>query len=223
MRIETDRINSALNWKPIRERNDMYRILSVGGTDQLVDELLKDQVQMFHPLTAVVMGVAYGGDVESFAKILKGNGEVFGFDTFTGHPASLARSPTQIDALCMNPFYDLNGTSGISVEHQRSELDRQVLDNAHLIKGLINPHSCSRLGDIHLALLDLDIETSMRYGYWAVWPKMVKGGLLVAHDVVPEGHMPWNYKMFMDELISPNEWDVAIRSDPHGLIAWRKK
>lgn len=201
----------------------MLRLLSLGGTDELVDKLLEDQKKIFNPLTAVVMGVAWGGDVEVFARRLSGVGEVYGFDTFNGIPRFLCKNQMSLDAQCMIPFYEQNGTDGLKLETQQAELDRQGLRNAHLIPGLIHPHSCRYLSNIHFALLDLDIETSMRYAYWAVWPNMVPGSILVTHDVVPEGHMPWNYKLFFGELIWGNEWEVILRDDPHGLIAWRRK
>lgn len=201
----------------------MYRILACGNTHNLVDLWLQKELERVKPLTAVVMGTAYGGDVESFAKILGENGQVYGFDTFRGQPRFLARDQNALDAQCMVPFYEAQGLAGLSVDYQRSELERQGLRNAHLVKGLIHPHSCAMLDRIDYALLDLDFETSMRYAYWAVWPKLVPGGLLVTHDVVPEGHMPWNYRLFFGELISLLEWEVAYRNDDHGLVAWRRK
>ena len=134
-------------------------------------------------LIGVQMGIAYGGDVERLAKTWQGRGQVYAYDTFEGHPRQLAPDNNHFEATCMQSWYDVYGRDNLSLEYQQSELDRQGLTNAHLIKGLVNKDSCKELPYINYAFLDMDMLASTEAGYQAVKEKIVKGGYLLLHDV----------------------------------------
>ena len=135
----------------------------------------------------VVMGIAYGGEIESVAKLWKDRGTIYGYDTFEDlHPKHLAPEgdETRFEATCMDSWYhrDVHGTDQLAYAYQREELDKQGLTNAILIKGEVHPKSCQDIPKIHYAFLDMDMPFSMDQGYKAVRDKIVPGGYLLLHD-----------------------------------------
>lgn len=170
------------------------------------------------PLIGAEMGIAYGGGVESIGKLWKGRGIVYGFDTFEGHPKHLAIDPQNAEALCMDYWYNKFSVKGLSYEYQRAELDRQGLNNVILIKGLINKDSCKNIPYLNYVLLDLDILVSMEAGYAAVKDKIVKGGYLFMHDILPANHLPLLYNWFYSEVLPSGLWKIIYEDNRRNYL-----
>jgi hypothetical protein len=137
-------------------------------------------------LVGVVMGSAYGGEIEYMGKLWQGKGTVYGYDTFEDlHPKQLATIKDSLAAICMDCWYEKEGyePKTLSVKYQREVLDKQGLKNVKLIKGLVNKNSCKDIDKIHYAFLDMDMLKSMKPGFEAVKDKIVEGGYLLLHDI----------------------------------------
>lgn len=202
------------------------RILNaVNGADRLLEKYIRKVKDEFPPpLTAVFMGIAYGGDVELCAKLWKGIGRVFGYDTFeSGHPKHLAHNPNSHEAICMDGWYRDFGMAELALEYQQGQLDQQGLDNAVLVKGEVSANSCFDLEQIHLAWLDMDLNVSMENGFMAVKDKVVPGGYLLLHDVVPQGHITGNYELFYGVFLDPEKWTEVERVDESYFCAWQRQ
>lgn len=92
----------------------------------------------------------------------------------------------------MDEWYkaDKYGKGGLSYDYIRGELDRQELDNVILVKGLITDKTdLSFIKKLHYCFLDLDFPLSMWQAYNLIKGKIVKGGYLLLHDVLPVGHI----------------------------------
>lgn len=176
----------------------------INGADNVCNMYEKKCLEEFEgQLIGVLMGIAYGGDVERCAKNWTNRGIVYGFDTFEGHPSFLVKTPTDFEATCMDHWYRLFGMDKLSMEYQRRELDVMGLTNAQLVKGLVTKDSCKDIPYINYAFLDMDILESMVAGYEAVKDKIVKGGYLVLHDVMSIPRLVDWYK----ELKTLPEWE----------------
>lgn len=153
-------------------------------------------------------GVAYGGGVETIGKLWGTRGVVFGFDTFEGHPIQVGDqceytkkvggSKSSFAAGCMDEWYrpESYGMDKLKLEYIQGELHRQNINNVVLIKGLVHAQTnIDFIPRLHYCLLDLDFPISMWHAYNLIKNKMVKGGYLCLHDVIPKGHIPgcWEY------------------------------
>lgn len=155
-------------------------------------------------LVGVEMGIAYGGGVEALGALWKGRGQVYGYDTFEGlHPDDLADNKYSNQARCMDHWYnpEVFGTDALNYEWMKKVLEVEHLTNVHLIKGLVTKDSCKDLKEIHYALLDMDILSSMKTGFEAVKNNMAKGGFLFFHDVTPRNHITPLYEWFNNEVL----------------------
>jgi hypothetical protein len=174
-------------------------------------------------LIGAEFGVAYGGGIEYMGKTWGERGTVFGFDTFTGHPKEIAEvcEYTKADggqkahaAVCMDPFYNGAGygREKFAYEYIRSELDRQGLGNVVLLKGLITSKLNLNIPRLHYAFLDLDFPLSMWDAYNLVKDKIVPGGYLCLHDVLPKGHIHglWEY---YQQMLEEGLFDIDLE-DP---------
>lgn len=179
------------------------------GDDKYVHKYAKKVLKEFGDgLVGVELGSCYGGNVQKIAKLWKGKGEFYGFDTFIGHPKHLAIEGS-FEQKCMDSWYtnDLFGTDKLDVEYQRKVLDSHGLDNAYLVKGEVNDQSCDFLDKIHYAFLDMDIPKSMEMGYQAVKDKIVPGGYLLLHDVIDESHIPDLHIWYRDKIKPDPMWE----------------
>lgn len=149
------------------------------------------------------MGIAYGGGVEAIGNAWKNRGVIFGFDTFEDlHPRHLVEDPTSFEATCMDLWYNFEfGTDKLKYSYIRQQLDQQGLDNVILVKGLVNEDSCKNIPYLNYVLLDMDILESMKAGWEAVKPKLVKGAYVFFHDVVPDDHIPRLSNWFRNEVM----------------------
>lgn len=177
------------------------------------------------PLFGVNMGIAYGGEVAMVGKIWKDRGMVFGYDTFEGkHPKFLADDPDSPEAYCMDEHYDIFGTSKLSLKYQNNQLKKMGINNVKLIKGLVNKDSCKDLPYINYAFLDMDILESMKTGFEAIRHKLIKGGYLMMHDVVPHDHLNgvlYNYFMPIFHKDDKN-WEILQEVNSCFLVVLRK-
>jgi len=161
----------------------MISLNKINGADRLCEKYERKCLEEFKGyLIGVVMGVAYGGDLERIARIWDKRGKVYGCDTYEGHPRHLSNNINNFEATCMDYWYHQYGMEKLAYEYQRKELDNQGLTNAILIKGLVNKDSCKDIPYLNYAFLDMDILASMKAGYEAVKDKIVKGGYLLLHD-----------------------------------------
>lgn len=164
-------------------------------------------------LVGIEMGIGYGGGLELLGSLWKGRGEVYGFDTFEDlHPDFLAKEKYGAEARCMDHWYnpDVFGTDALSYEWMRKTLDTEHLTNVHLVRGLVHKESCRDIPKIHYALLDMDIEASMRNGWDAIKDKIVPGGYVFIHDALPENHLPAVHKWWFNEVLpSSPEYEVV--------------
>lgn len=204
----------------------------VNGCKERELDYMKRTMSDFHGedmhLYGVIMGIAYGGSVEELARIWRGKGTVYGFDTFEDlHPRHLAEDGNEREATCMDHWYreDVYGTDMLSYRYQRGVLDSEGLDNAVLVKGEVRKDSCKDIPHIHYAFLDMDLIESMKIGYEAVKDKIVKHGFLLMHDVTSKGNLPRLYDWFYNDVIY-KDWDMweieAIYPENHLGILRRK-
>lgn len=165
------------------------------------------------PLVAVEMGSCYGGNVQDISELWRNRGVYYGMDTFEGHPKELGDKDS-FEADCMDGWYKnpLFGKKRYTYKFQRDMLDKAGCTNAILVKGLVNDRSCDQIPKIHLAFLDMDMESSMRSGYGAVKDKVVKGGYLLLHDAVPDFHLP-KVNAFYKEIAQDTRWKVISEDE----------
>lgn len=201
----------------------MININSTNGAAKLQLDIAEKILSEFQgAVIGVEMGIAYGGGVEAIGKLWKGRGVVHGFDTFEGHPKQLAYSQKANEAYCMDPQYVFYGKENLSYEYQRNTLDSQGLDNVVLHKGLVTENSLDDFGPIHYCLLDMDLIASMICGYLAAHKKIIKGGYLLLHDVVPCGHLFGNWGLYQ-EIMASNMWQLVGEYPGSYLVILKRK
>jgi hypothetical protein len=185
-------------------------------------------------LIGAEFGVAYGGGIARIGNDWKGRGIVYGFDTFEGHPKEISNKCkyTQEDGLlnahatiCMDPWYESKeyGTEKIKYKYIRDQLNSQGLYNVNLVKGLIDDNTnIDHIDYLNYCLLDLDFPLSMVHAWNLVKNKIVKGGYLCLHDVIPKGHIHglWEY---YQEMIAEDLYEVIIEDTNSLLAVLRKK
>ena len=122
----------------------------------------------------------------------------------------------------MDPHYAAHGTDILSYEYQRGELDKQGLDNVVLHKGLINENSLDSIPFLHYTLLDMDLYASMKIGWELVKNKVVSGGYLCMHDVLPKGYLYGLYELYQ-EIISTGMYTVVEEVEKYHFAVLEKK
>lgn len=184
-------------------------------------------------LIGAEFGVAYGGGIARIGADWKDRGVVYGFDTFEGHPKEIANicEYSKQDngffssaATAMDFWYEKNGIENTSKNHITKKLDSVGINNVFLVKGLITEKSnIHYIPYLNYCLLDLDFPLSMIHAWNLVKNKIVKGGYLCLHDVVPRGHIHGLWECYQ-EMISENLYDVISETDEYtGLAILRKK
>lgn len=199
-------------------------------TGLIVQQVLKEFIGN---IAGAEFGIAYGGGVESIGKLWKGRGIVYGFDTFEGHPKQVAeKCEYTIEAggsgalatWCMDQWYNSPdyGTEAIKYDYIRYQLDKQGLDNVILVKGLITDKTdVSFLPELQYCFLDLDFPLSMWQAYNLVKDKIVKGGYLCLHDVIPKGHIHGCYEYYQ-KMLAEGLFEI-YKEVPECLLAILKK
>jgi hypothetical protein len=202
--------------------NNKLHWLNVGNPCGLIQMLVLGNLLEKFPnedLVGLEIGSAYGGGVEFAAKLWKGRGKFYGYDTFEGHPRDLAEDQSDKEAWCMDMWYeDKNfGTEKIKYDYQRKILDDQGLDNAILVKGRVNEKSFDDIEKAHFVMIDLDMDVPTRIAYEAIKDKVVVGGYLLMHDSLPEDHLPKIHRLVYEEIIKEGRWKIIKQSYP-GLV-----
>ena len=215
-----------LLWKKFADekyRNKLPFLNAGNNTGIYEAQILQYLVGKFkEKLTILVVGSAYGGEVEFIAKLLYGRCNVYGYDTFIGHPKDLADDPTSLEATCMQVWYDAFGMKGIEYDYQRKLLDEQELFNAHLIKGRVNEHSFDDIKKAHFVMLDMDLIKPTRVAYHAIKDKIVKGGFLFFHDALPIDHLPLIHQFVYDEVLKDKRWNIVKEDNEANLTVLRR-
>jgi hypothetical protein len=221
----------------LKELNDLNGAASI--TKKYIEKCL---TQFEGDLYGVEMGVAYGGGIEKVGNIWKDRGQVWGFDTFEGHPKQIAAECeyTKKDAeryngdlnrthaaRCMDPWYaDTNnyGVDNIKYNFIRSELDQQNLHNVHLVRGLITETTNIDFlpPKIHYALIDLDFPLSQWTGWNLLKNRIIQGGYLCLHDMIPQGHIPGCYEYYQ-QMIKEGLYDVLEENKGALLVVMQKR
>jgi len=190
-------------------------------------------------LYGLEMGIAYGGGIAKIAQRWKGRGELWGFDTFEGHPVEqmLERCEASRNsgglkshaAICMDLWYQENnrgfetGIDKVKYDYIRQELDKQGLDNVQLVKGLVTDKTdVSFVPYLHYALLDMDFPQAQKDGYELIKHKFVKGGYLCLHDMVPRNHIPGCWEVYQ-EILNEGLFELVTEEPWCYLVVLRKK
>lgn len=200
----------------------MIELNHQNGADAITHRVAKTVLDKFQgPLTGAEFGIAYGGGVETIGKLWQGRGIIHGFDTFEGHPKQLSYSPSAKEFYCMDFQYAQYGREALSYEHQRNKLDSLGLYNVHLHKGLINDHSIDGIEAFHYVLLDLDFVLAMLHASLLVKDRIVPGGYLCLHDVLPRGHIYGLWGLYQ-EIIAEGRWSAEEYPDSYLAVLCRK-
>jgi hypothetical protein len=108
---------------------------------------------------------------------------VIGFDTFDLFP----KTEYEKDQFYRERFIEIAGERGISIDELNESLKYKRLTNYQLVKGNIiytlpdhfeqNPHS-----KIALLHMDADVYEPSKIALEYIWPRMVKGGVIILDD-----------------------------------------
>lgn len=207
----------------------MKSLNKLNGADAILYDVVERCLREFkEDLNIVIMGTAYGGEVEDIAEKIKGRGKVWGYDTFEDlHPSYLFKGPAELafEATCMDHWYkeEIYGTDELAYNYQRNKLDEKGLDNAILIKEVVTDKTKLPVKKIHLGFMDMDMLESMQAGYSVMKRKIVKGGYFAFHDLVPPDHIPRLYNYFMPLFENSKTWEIITRHDPSFMVVLKKK
>ena len=192
---------------------------NVNGADKICAEYHQKVLDKFKTnLVAVVMGSAYGGELEYIANLWGDKGTVYGYDVFDDlHPKQICSDPKSFAATCMDYWYGLKeyGRDKMKLEYQQGVLDSLGLDNVKLVKGLVNKDSCKDIKKIHYAFLDMDMVESMSVGFEAVKDKIAVGGYLFLHDTQ---NIPEVGKWYREVVLKDKRFKEVIRGDGQMLV-----
>lgn len=212
----------------------MIELNDTNGASHYTAEITKQIMKEFEgDLFGAEFGIAYGGGVERIGKLWGSRGTVWGFDTFEGHPKEIgelcehskeAGGVSSFAATCMDGWYSNSdyGTERLAYDYQRKKLDEQGLTNVTLVKGIINEKTdVSFIPKLHYCFIDLDFPLSIWQAYNLVKYKIVKGGYLCLHDVIPEHHIHGCYYRYK-QILADGMFEVYNEFDNH-LLAILKK
>lgn len=184
----------------------MIELNKLNGASKYAHEVSARLLSEFDEhLYGAEFGVAYGGGLLRMGRDWQGRGTVYGFDTFEGHPKEIAAQCSDAiadggekshAATCMDYWYHLGkddkeySTDNLTMGSIQKRLDESGVNNVVLCKGLITEETnLWFIPKLHYVLLDLDFVLSMKNAFDIVNDKIVKGGYLCLHDVVPDGHI----------------------------------
>lgn len=211
----------------------LIELNDVNGASAITNKFYTACLTEFNePLIGAEFGVAFGGGIAKIGKVWKGRGIVYGFDTFEGHPeqiseeCELSKQDGGIQshaARCMKPWYDKYGLDKAKEDYIAKELKDQGIDNVTLVKGLVTEKTdVSFIPYLHYCLIDLDFPKSMIDAWNLVKNKIVEGGYLCLHDVVPRGHIHGLYESYQS-MISEDLFDVVLEDNQALISVLRKK
>jgi len=207
------------------------------GADKLTQAIaLQCLTEFSGHLYGLEMGIAYGGGVQDIGKKWKDRGTVWGFDTFEGHPiyemiprcedSQKAGGINSFAARCMDGWYnDTNkyGMEKFKYEYIREQLDVQGLDNVILVKGLVTDKTdVSFIPELHYVLLDMDFPQAQWDGYNLIKDKIVSGGYLCLHDMIPRGHISGCWEKYQ-QIMAEGMWEIVSETPSSYLVILKKK
>lgn len=205
--------------------NKLIWINNANNTSIIQLEYLGFLKNQFDNINVLEVGSAYGGAVETMAKVLRGRGKAYGYDTFEGHPSDLAEDPTSKEAICMEVWYNHEGfgRDRLRYDYQRKILDEQGLDNAILVKGRVNEHSFDDIKEAHMVMLDMDLAKPTKIAYYAIRGKIPSGGYLFLHDALPAEHLPLLHNFVYDEILKDNIWIIEDEKPEQLLLILKRR
>tara|TARA_B100000029_G_scaffold499944_1_gene570989 strand:- start:2132 stop:2836 length:705 start_codon:yes stop_codon:yes gene_type:complete len=144
----------------------------------MIYSIVRSQLDVEGDLAEV--GVYQGGSAKLICEI-KGNKNLYLFDTFTGLPRV-----SDVDTHFGEKHWYENEFSNTSVESIKKLLGKY--ENVHIIKGIF-PESGKSVTEKKFCFVHLDVDLykstidSLRFFF----PKMVKGGIILIHDFHSDG------------------------------------
>lgn len=213
----------------------MIELNDTNGASTFTQEYARKVMDEFPgPLAGAEFGVAYGGGIERIGRMWRDRGVVYGFDTFEGHPkqigdlcpfSSIGGGQSSFAATCMDNWY-INpdfGRERYTDRYIQTQLDNQGLSNVKLVKGLVTADmDVSFLPDMQYCLLDLDFPLSMLEAYYLVEEKIVPGGYLLLHDVIPKGHIFGCYDVYQ-QMLSKGKFEIVEEKENYLLAILKRK
>jgi len=212
----------------------MKELNDTNGASKLTAKVTAQCLEEFSTdLIGAEFGVAYGGGIERIGKLWKDRGIVYGFDTFEGHPKEVANDCkaskeagglNSFAALCMDEWYRSPeyGTEAIKLKHIQGELTRQGIDNVKLIKGIVTKKtSIDFIHYLNYCLIDFDFPVAQLNAYNLVKGKIVKGGYLCLHDMIPKGHIHGNYEVYI-QILNEGLFEIVSEHEPEYLVILKK-
>ena len=204
-------------------KTELQWLNNVNGADKIAAEYHQKVLDEFKDnLVAVVMGSAYGGELEYIARLWGDKGKVYGFDVFDDlHPKHICADPESFAATCMDYWYGLEeyGRDKMKLEYQQGLLDGMKMDNVKLIKGLVDKDSCKDIKNIHYAFLDMDMVESMSIGFEAVKDNMAIGGYLFLHDTQ---NIPEVGKWYREVVLKDKRYKQIFKGDAQMLVGLQR-
>lgn len=180
----------------------LINLNDTNGDSVVLAEVQKLLLELFdEPLYGAEFGVAFGGGIESLCKTWGDRGFVYAFDTFCGHPKHLSDDVSSFEAVCMDGWYQQYGLDKVSDEYIGTVLRSIGVENFQLVKGEVNSESADVIEKLHYVLLDMDILNPMKVAHDSIVDKVVKGGYVCVHDVIPENHLPMINQWWYNEVM----------------------
>src|SRR3989344_1691547 len=175
--------------KPFEYENNFYFSSGIGRIGKLIAHYELFKMVKDLPGEIIECGVFKGSSLMRFVTFRnlfeKGNlRKVVGFDAFGKFP----ETNFEEDKVMRQKFIDDSGEEGIDVEQLYDILDRKkIRTNVELIKGNVCktvPEYVLKNPDLKISLLniDTDIYEPAKVILEKLWPKIVKGGVLILDD-----------------------------------------
>lgn len=153
-------------------------------------------------LVGAEFGVAFGGGIQSICTTWGSRGIAYGVDTFKGHPKHQSSDITSLEAICMDGWYKQEGIDKITLEYITNSLLEQNISNFKLLPIEIKEGCQIDLPQrLHYVLLDLDIIAPMKASYNIIKERMIPGGYICVHDVIPNNHLPLINSWWYNEVM----------------------
>lgn len=182
----------------------LFNINSRNNDDLRLEQVQKVVLEKFpdEQVVGAEFGVAFGGGLEAACKVFGSRGIVYGLDTFCGHPKHLSKDPTSFEATCMDHWYEKFGYDAVTEKFISATLNEIGVTNFQLIPGEVHEKSIPDSVDkLHYVLLDLDLVEPMKVSYENIKDKLVVGGFVCVHDVLPPDHLPLIHEWWYGEVM----------------------
>lgn len=197
----------------------MFNINDTNGDSKFLERYQKRLLKEFprETLYGIEFGVAYGGGMEQICKLWRNRGIVVGYDTFTEHPKHLASY--DIEETIMDGWYNEHGKENLlSKEHIQKELTDGGIFNFILVKEEVTSKSVLDVPfRFHYALLDFDIAVCMNDAYNMVRDRMIPGGYLCVHDIIPEDHLPKTHDWWFNTILPKDKLTLVANGKYLGV------